>query len=141
MKNNEIADVILEDLKAMFEEDGIDVPDAVVDRAHRIGQGYTDSKTKQKCKSTIIRFSTFRHRTRVYRAKKNLKKGVKVHLDLTKRRYKLLQDANSLVKDNREVKFCYADINCRLKVKWNDNLREDNLFSSMNELEDLLSGN
>ena len=77
----------------------------------------------------------------MYRAKENLKKGVKVHLDLTKRRYKLLQDANSLVKDNREVKFCYADINCRLKVKWNDNSCEDNFFSSKNELEDLLSSN
>ena len=38
----------------MFEEAGIDVPDAVVDRAHQIGQGYTDSKTKQKCKRIII---------------------------------------------------------------------------------------
>ena len=60
VKNNESADLILEDVKAMFEEAGIDVPDAVVDRAHRIGQGYTDSKTKQKCKSIIIRFTTFR---------------------------------------------------------------------------------
>ena len=78
----------------------------------------------------------------MYRTKKNLKKGVKVHFDLIKRkRYKLLQDANNLVKDNREVKFCYADINCQLKVKWNDNSCEDSFFSSMNELEDLLSDN
>ena len=60
VKNNESADLILEDVKAMFEA-GINVPDAVVDRAHRTGQSYTDSETKQKCKSIIIRFSTFRH--------------------------------------------------------------------------------
>ena len=122
----------------MFEEAGIDVP---VDRAHRIGQGYTNSKTKQNCKSIIIRFTTFRHLTRVYRAKKILKKELKVHLDLTRRRHKLLQDASSLVKDNEEVRFCYADINCRLNVKWNDDSRDDSFLSSMNELEDILSGN
>ena len=101
--------------------------------------GYIDSKTKQK--SINISFTTFRHRTHVYRVKKNLKKEVKVHLDLTKRRHKLHEDAISLVKDNGDVKFCYADINCRLKVKWNDDPREGNFFSSMNELEDLLPGN
>ena len=63
----------------MFEEAGIDVP---VDRAHRTGQGYTNSKTKQSCKSIIIRFTTFRHRTRVYRAKKILKKELKFNFTL-----------------------------------------------------------
>ena len=38
----------------MLEEAGIYVSDAVVDRAHQIGQGYSDSKTKQKCKRIII---------------------------------------------------------------------------------------
>ena len=59
-------------------------------RANRIGQGYTDLKTKQKCKSIIISFTAFRYRTGVYGAKKNLKKGVNVHLDLTKRMHKLV---------------------------------------------------
>ena len=102
---------------------------------------YTNSKSKQKCKSIIIRFTVFRHRTGVYRAKKKLKKGVRVHLDLSKRRYKLLQDANNLVKDNREVEFSYSEITWRLKVKWNDNSLQDNFVSSINKLEDLLSGN
>lgn len=48
----------------MFEEAGIDVPDAVVDRAHQIGLGYADSKTKQKCKRIIICYTIFRHRAR-----------------------------------------------------------------------------
>ena len=44
--------------------------DAVVDRAHWIGQGYTNSKTKQECKSIIIWFTTFRHQTCAFHAKK-----------------------------------------------------------------------
>ena len=76
VKNNESANPILDKIRTMFEEAGIYVPDAAVDRVHPIDQGYTDLKTKQKCKSTIIRFITFRHQTRVYCAKKNLKKGV-----------------------------------------------------------------
>ena len=60
VKNNESANSILDDEKTMFEEAGINVRDAVVDRTLLIGQGYTDSKTKQKCKSIIIRF-TFRY--------------------------------------------------------------------------------
>ena len=76
VKNNESADLILDEIRTIFEEAGIYVPDAAVDREPPIDQGYTDLKTKQKCKSTIIRFTTFRHQTRVYCAKKNLKKGV-----------------------------------------------------------------
>ena len=73
--------------------------------------------------------------------KRTLKRGVIVHLDLTKRSHKLLQGANSSVKDNGEVKFCYTDVNLRLKVNWNDDSQEDNFFSSRNELDDRLYGN
>ena len=47
--------------KIMFEEVGIDVPNAVVSRAHdRIDQSYANSKSKQNCRSIIIHFI---HRT------------------------------------------------------------------------------
>ena len=39
MKNNESANLILDDIKTMVEEAGTDVPHGVVDRAHRIDQG------------------------------------------------------------------------------------------------------
>ena len=51
-----------------------------------------------------------------YRARKEI--GVMVRLDLTKKRYALLSEAVKLVKENSEVKFVYADINCRLWVKF-----------------------
>ena len=83
----------------MLEEAGIYVSDAVVDWAHQIGQGYSDSKTKQKCKRIII-CSQYLDIELARSRKENLKKRVKVHLGLTKRRYKLVQGANNLVKGN-----------------------------------------
>ena len=68
---------------------------------------------KKKCKSTIVRFTTFRHRTLFYRVRKNLKKA-KVKLDLTKSRFDLLKRANNHVKKVRAINFCCADVNCRL---------------------------
>ena len=53
----------------------------------------------------------------VYRVKKNINPGTRVKLDLTKSKYTLLTDANKVVKQNSDIKFCYVDINCRLKIK------------------------
>ena len=39
MKNNESANLILDDIKTMVEEAGTDVTHGVVDRAHQIDQG------------------------------------------------------------------------------------------------------
>ena len=46
-----------------------------------------------------------------------MKPGLRVKLDLTKSRYTLLTDTNKAVKQNPDIKFCYADINCQLKIK------------------------
>ena len=35
------------------------VPDAVIDRAHRIGNGYKGRKTNTFCKIIIVRFTSF----------------------------------------------------------------------------------
>ena len=51
------------------------------------------------CKSIIISFITFRHRTMFYRAKTKLKRGVRINLDLTKSRYDLLKRANDHAKE------------------------------------------
>ena len=60
-----------------------------------------------------------------YRAKTKLKRGVKIKLNLTKSRYNLLKRANDHVKEIPSITFCYADIDCRLKVKFNDENQED----------------
>ena len=62
----------------MWKEAGVGIPDTVIDGAHRIREAYFDNKRKKKCKSIIVRFTTFHHRTMVYHAKKNMKNIVRV---------------------------------------------------------------
>ena len=100
--------VLKDDLK-------VDIPDVVIDRAHRIGPFKKDEKSSKSYQSIIVRFTTWRHRTLAYRARKNAKK-VRVRLDLTRRRMKLLEKANTWLGDNDE-NFAFADINCRLCIR------------------------
>ena len=140
VKSDETSDDVLKYIKEMFDEGELDFSDTVIDRAHRIGPEYSDYKTKKKCKAIIVRFTTFRHRTLVYRARKQIR-DVKIRLDLTKERHALLLEANNLVKGNNDVKFCFVDINCRLKIKWEDELRPDSFFSSLEDLKGKLQVN
>ena len=96
---DESRDDVLEFTKSLFKEAKVAVPDIVLDCAHRAEPSYTDRITSKKCKSIIVRFTTFRHRTLFYRARKNLKSGFKVKLDLTKSRFNLLKKANDHVKE------------------------------------------
>ena len=118
-KANESSGDVLDSVKPLFKEAKVDIPESIIDRAHRIGSRYLDASSNNYCKSIIIRFTTF-HRTMFYRAKNKLKRGVRIKLDLTKSRYNLSKRANDHVKVVSSIKFCYADINCHLKVKFND---------------------
>ena len=135
---NESSDDVLEFTKYLLKETKVAVPDIVLDCAHRIGPSYTDKITSQKCKSITVRFTTFRHRTLFYRARKNLKSGFKVKLDLTKSRFNLLKKANNHVKEIPAISFCYADVNCRLRVKFHDANQEDIFFATFEELRDIV---
>ena len=88
-------------------------------------------KTKQ---TIIVKFTTFRHRTLLYRARRKLKNGVKLHIDLSKKSFKLLLDAQKYVENVGEVQFVYASANCNLKVKFRNN--DESFFTSIQELED-----
>ena len=129
---------MLHKVTEMWKEAGVDIPNEVVDRAHRNGPSYNDKSSNVECKSVVMHFTTFRHRTMVYRAKKKMKQGVRVKLNLTKSRYTLLVDANKVVKQNPDIKFCHADINCRLKIKWVDEPINNKFVSSMDELQEIL---
>ena len=67
-----------------------------------------------------------------------MKPGLRVKLDLMKSRYTLVTDANKVVKQKPDIKFCYADINCQFKFKWTDEYVDNELFSSMIELQEIL---
>ena len=72
VKSDETSDDVLKYVKEIFDEGELDIPYTVVDRAHRIEPEYSDYKTKKKCKAIIVRFTTFRHRTLVYRTRKKI---------------------------------------------------------------------
>ena len=133
-EKNEKSEDVLEKVKSLCHKAEVDIPDLAFDRAHRIGKTYNEKGTNRTCKSIIVRFTTFRHRTLLYRSKKKMSQNVRIKLDLTKKRYSVLSDANDYVKDVSMIKFCYADVNCRLKIKWSDENKEDTFFKSIDDL-------
>ena len=121
-------------IKEMFDEVEIDITDTVIDRAHRIGSKYSHYETKKKFKAIIVRFTRFKHKTSVHWEKKTIRNNVKIHLDLTKEREALLLEANNIVKCSNDVKLCFVEINCRLKIMWEDELWPGSFFSSLEDL-------
>ena len=115
--SHETNDDLLEKVKNVFTEVEVDVPDAVIDRAHRIGpKSIRDGRAKQQ---VIVRFTTWRHRTAIYRARKK-SSNVRIRLDLTKARLNLISAANDLLKQYNDS-YAFADVNCRPRYKFNGN--------------------
>ena len=125
-KEKEKSDQVLDQVRSLFDEAKVTIPDAVLDRAQRVSKTTND---------VIVRFSTFDHRTLFYRKRKSLK-GKSVHLDLTKSRLRVLNDAKKVITNKDNISFCYADINCRCKVRFTDGT--ESFFESLSDLEDIL---
>eukprot|EP00795_Rhopilema_esculentum_P004267 gene4268-20464_t len=125
---SETSEMCLEKVKNVFKELEVDVPDAVIDRAHRIGS--PRNVKGKKIHQVIVRFTTWRHRTLVYRARKKCPK-YSIKLDSTKRRIDIIQKVTSFLKE-KELGFAFADVNCRLSVKIGD------VFEHFNSEEDLM---
>ena len=51
----------------------------------------------------------------------------------------MLLEANKLASDNQNANFRYADVNCRLKIRWNEN--QEDSFDTLEDLRDLLDKN
>ena len=62
-----------------------------------------------------------------------MKSPVRVKIDLTKNPHNLLVSANKYVSNVDSVKFCYLNINCRLKIKWEDDSIDETYFYSLAE--------
>ena len=105
-----------------------------IDRAHRIGPDYTCYTSQEKCRSIMVRFVSFKHRTLFYRKRASLK-NVRVKIDLTKRRYEVLQKAINLVSGNIDVDYVFTDVNCRLKVVFKD--KRSSFFNDIDDLKKL----
>ena len=128
---NETSNDVLQNVKSIIEESNREIPDVSIDRAHRISKTYTEKTSGVKYKRIIVRFATFRHKTMFYHIRKNLKRNLKVKLDLTKKRYSTFTEAMQLVKNNKAVKFVMAGINYCLKVVFKDG---NSLFSLIEKL-------
>ena len=122
-------------VKEKIEEAGVEIPDVCIDRAHKIGKAYIDRVSKEELNTVIVRFTSFRYRTLLYKARKNLSK-VKIRLDLSKYRYGILKKARDMVEQNNSVKFVYADINCRFKL--HPVAGSESFFDSLEDLEEIL---
>ena len=70
-----------------------------------------------------------------YRARKKLKNGIKLHIDLKKKRFDLPLNSQSFIQGKENVKYVYADINCNFKIRFSDN--DEKILSSMDELESM----
>ena len=129
-EEKETSEEVLKKVKNLINEEAdVEIPEETIDRAHRVGP------KKNKTQAIIVKFSTFRHRTLFYRARKQLKNGIKLHIDPTKKRFNLLFDAQSFIQGEENVKYVYADINCNLKIRFSDN--GEKIYSSMGELESM----
>ncbi len=73
----------------------------------------------RRSQQMIVRFNSFRDRTKVYRARKKLSgdSHVKVGLDLAKKRLDMVKKAQDLVKNHAKCEFAFPDVNCNLSVK------------------------
>ena len=63
-------------------------------------------------------------------------KDVSVKLDLTKKRHNILKSARSIADEKQDVKYVFADVNCRLKVVFNEGTFE--FLKDISELNELI---
>ena len=108
--------------KELLEEvSDLEIPEAV-SRGHRL---VLVIPTKVR-KSVVVRFTTFRHRIEFYTAQRPIGHRAQVRLVLTKPQCDndILNAESEYIKPiGYSVKFCfcYADVNCQMKIKWADN--------------------
>ena len=101
---------ILDDLDC-----GVDIDS--VDRAYRIGP--VQVKDDGRYQQLIVRIKLFKDRTKVYRARKSLfgKSNIRIRLDLSVHRLKLLVQTQEYIKNQNKCEYIFADINCNLAFK------------------------
>ena len=119
VEKDETADKVFSKAEKILKEACPNLSGDCTDRAHRIGRDYKCHKTNKTCHSVIVCFTSFKHRKLIYR-NRNILKDVRVKLDLTKKRYNILRIARSIADEKQDVKYVFADINCRLKAVFKD---------------------
>ena len=94
VEKDKIADKVFSKAENLLKEAGPSLSGNCTDRAHHIGRNYKCHKTNKTCRSAMVRFTSFKHRTLIYR-NRNFLKDVRLNLDLTRKRY-VLKSARSI---------------------------------------------
>ena len=108
---SERSEDLISNVKEIIGESEAEIPHAFVDRGHRVGKPLVGEDCTRK-QQVIVKF-TWHHRSLFYRNRKKLS-PVKVYLDLTQIKFKLLKDSQAKVQRSNVVDFVFADINCAL---------------------------
>ena len=134
----ESAEESLRKVKVEVVKLGIDIKDDDYDRAHRVGFTKDIQGNPVKNCQMIVKFTSFRSRTDVYRNRKKGTEGGKVrfYVDQTKRRFDLRKMAVEYVKDKPDVDFAFVDINCSLCLRLKNG--QFRFFNSEEELINLV---
>ena len=106
-------------VKQLNDESGAEISDHFLDRAHRVGKPFTiedQNGIKTQKQQVIVKFTTWYHRTLLYRKRKNLS-SAKIYIDLTQAKFILLKHCQELAKDSNTIDFVFADVNCTLCAK------------------------
>ena len=93
--------------------------------------GRIGKKTPGRVRPIIVRFTTWRHCTMVYRKRKDCV-NCRITLDLTKTRMNILKEVIDLARESDHISYAFADINCSLCVKLTNGL-----FKFFNTIDDL----
>lgn len=116
-------------IEACKDQLDVDLKAEDIDRAHRIGR---------ERKTMIVKFYSFSKRCQVYKSRKNGGENLKVYLDITKPRLKLLDEAREMITVDGNVDFVFADINCNTVAK----LKNDGgfkFFDNVTKFEEILA--
>jgi chaperonin cofactor prefoldin len=116
VERNETSQHVVDKVMGIISANDIEIPASSIDRAHRIGKKHEANSIFRQ--AVIVRFTSFRDRTVLYRARKEIKKksNVGFSLDLTKHRLDLLKVARNRVEGIEGIKFVYSDVNCSLRA-------------------------
>ena len=119
-QNNEKTEEVFRCVKGLIGEvPDLEIPEAVINR--HIELVLIIPTKRRKCLSQLLLalqpLAIVQHFTEL----EVLQETAQVRLDPTKWQYDILKARNKYIKSiGHAAKFCYADINCRMKIKWTD---------------------
>ena len=103
---------------------------------YRGWKGVFSTEDGTRMQQVVVKFTTWHHRTLFYKNRKKLT-FVKVYLDLTMQRFKLLKSCQNKANENASINFVFADVNCSLCARMVDGSFK--YFNTMEQFDQLSS--